>query len=79
VVSGEAVYYLQKIDDNGNVVDAVQIHARAGDIVPIPSTYGHVTINPSSDKPLVMMNWVDRTFDSVYGDIIDLNGAAYYL
>lgn len=78
VLSGEALYYLQKIDENGNVVDVVTIRAKAGDIVPIPSTYGHVTINPSPDKSLVMMNWVNKDFESTYGKILDLNGAAYY-
>lgn len=78
VLSGEALYYLQKKDNDGNVVDAVVIHAKKGDVVPIPSTYGHITINPSSEEPLVMGNWVDRTFESEYKDIINLNGAAYY-
>lgn len=78
VLSGEAIYYLQKIDKDGNVVDAVAIHAKAGDIVPIPSTYGHITVNPSTDKSLVMMNWVSDAFSSTYGEILKLNGAAYY-
>ncbi len=78
VLSGEALYYLQKIDKDGNVVDAVWIRAKAGDVVPIPSTYGHITINPSADEPLVMMNWVNKDFDSVYGDIANLRGGAYY-
>ncbi len=78
VLSGEALYYLQKIDENGNVVDVVQIRAKAGDIVPVPSTYGHITINPSSDKSLVMMNWVSSKFSSSYERILELNGAAYY-
>ncbi len=78
VLSGEALYYLQKIDENGNVVDAVEIRAKAGDVVPIPSTYGHITINPSADKPLVMMNWVNSTFGSTYEEILNLRGGAYY-
>ncbi len=78
VLGGGAIYYLQKIDKEGNVVDAVQIHAKKGDIVPIPSTYGHITINPSKDKALVMMNWVSDEFTSTYGDILNSKGGAYY-
>jgi len=78
VLSGEAIYYLQKVDKDGNVVDAIQINAKAGDIVPIPATYGHVTINSSPDQHLVMMNWVADYFSSVYGEITNLKGSAYY-
>ncbi|MFH1190810.1 MAG: phosphoglycerate kinase [Candidatus Omnitrophota bacterium] len=78
VLEGEAIYYLQKIDKDGNVVDAVQIHAKKGDIVPIPSTYGHITINPSPDKVLKMMNWVSDEFTSIYPAIRDMKGGAYY-
>ena len=78
VLHGEAIYYLQKVDEEGNVVDAARVDAKAGDILPMPPDYGHITINTSKTEPLIMMNWVDGTFSSVYGDIVEHKGGAYY-
>lgn len=77
VLSGRAVYYLQKVDAKDNVIDAVRIDAKAGDVVVIPPGYGHITINPSKDETLLMMNWVSDKFKSEYGKIKEFKGGAY--
>ena len=39
--------------------------------------YGHVTINPGK-KTLVMANWVERNFKSIYSPMKQRKGAMYY-
>lgn len=75
VQQGRAHYLLQKKSDRG-VEDVVLIEAKAGEKALIPPNYGHITINPSGE-PLKMANWVDRGFDSIYKDILELRGGAY--
>lgn len=74
VLEGEAEYLLQ----SRRLEDVVMIPAHAGDVVVIPPDYGHISINPSSDKTLVMANIVSTAFESEYGEYETLHGAAYY-
>jgi len=76
VLSGEAHYILQKKSSDG-IEDVALMKAEEGDKALIPPNYGHITINPG-DTDLKMANWVDRTFDSIYEDILELEGGAYY-
>ncbi len=76
VLSGEAIYLLQKVED-GKITDVIVVEAKAGDKVIIPPNYGHVTINPSN-KELRMTNWVCRDFKSDYEPYERLRGACYY-
>ncbi len=76
VLSGEAIYLLQKFE-RGKITDVVVVEAKAGDKVIIPPNYGHVTINPSN-KELRMVNWVCRDFKSDYELYRRLKGACYY-
>jgi len=78
VVHGTAHYLLQRLEPGrGEVVDVMLIEARPGDIAVVPPRYGHVTINPTSEV-LVMANWVERHFSSVYEPVRASRGAAYY-
>jgi glucose-6-phosphate isomerase len=74
VLDGEAKYLLQ----SRRLDDVVLISAHAGDIVIIPPDYGHISINPSTDKTLAMANIVSTAFESEYGEYETLHGAAYY-
>jgi len=74
VIEGEAHYLLQ----SQSLDDVVMVTARAGDIVIIPPGYGHISINPSTDKTLVMANIVSTAFESEYGEYETHRGAAYY-
>ncbi len=76
VLEGEAHYLLQK-KSTGGLEDVALMKAEAGDKALIPPNYGHITINPA-DEQLKMANWVDRSFDSIYEDILELEGGAYY-
>lgn len=78
VVSGQATYLLQKRSAGEAVDDVILIRASAGTPVVMPPDYGHVTIN-ELDEPLVMANWVEATFESIYSPYEDLQGAAYYI
>ncbi|MDP3488462.1 MAG: glucose-6-phosphate isomerase family protein, partial [Bacillota bacterium] len=79
VLHGEAAYLLQRPSVfKGEVDDVVVVAASAGDKVVIPPGYGHITIN-AGVEPLLMANWVASEFDSVYGEIKELRGGAYYL
>nr|WP_320161150.1 glucose-6-phosphate isomerase family protein [uncultured Methanoregula sp.] len=74
VLSGEAHYLIQTRDCS----DVVLISARAGDVVVVPSGYGHVTINPSKKTVLEMANIVSSRFSSNYLGYEERHGAAYY-
>jgi glucose-6-phosphate isomerase len=74
VLAGEAHYLIQTPDCS----DVVLIAARAGDVVVVPSGYGHVTINPSKRSVLEMANIVSSRFSSDYHGYEDRHGAAYF-
>lgn len=76
VLEGKAHYLLQKKSSKG-IEDVILIEAETGEKAIIPPNYGHITINPSS-KTLKMANWVDRRFNSIYKDIMERQGGAYY-
>jgi len=78
VVHGQATYLMQKHDQNGAISDVIVARVRAGEAIMMPPFYGHVTINETSDT-LVMANWVEANFASVYGDYELKIGGAYYV
>ena len=51
---------------------------KKGDIVVIPPGYGHVAINPSQDKTLILANLVSTAFVSDYSVYEALHRAAQY-
>ncbi len=73
VLCGYAYYLLQRRDHT----DVILVPAHTGDVVLIPPGYGHVTINPGREE-LVMANLVSTDFQSEYGEINQMHGAAYY-
>jgi glucose-6-phosphate isomerase len=77
VLSGEAIYILQKNSRSGEVEEIMAVEAQKGDKVFIPPNYGHITIN-SGDTPLVMCNLIERNFSSLYDPFKEKRGAAYY-
>jgi len=73
VLEGKAIYLLQ----NKDLTDIVAIETNPGEVVIIPSGYGHVTINPG-EKKLRMANWVSPAFDSQYEPILEKSGGTYF-
>lgn len=74
ILEGQAHFLIQK----ENLQDIRLVRARTGDIVAIPPGYGHVTINPTTDKVLTMANLVSTQFSSRYSWYEKMHGAAYY-
>jgi len=78
VASGQATYLMQKHEADGSISDVIVCRVKAGEAIVMPPFYGHVTIN-ELDETLVMANWVESSFSSIYGDFEKKRGAAYYL
>src|SRR4030095_2868214 len=64
VLSGSAVFVLQKKNRSGNV-DAMVVTANEKDVVLLPPGWGHVSVN-NSTEPLVLSNLVYDKFESLY-------------
>lgn len=77
IIQGEAVYLLQKKNENGSF-DLELVHAKAGDKVIMPPNYGHFSINIGK-IPLVEANLVNSTFESDYKSVKSMNGGALFL
>lgn len=78
VVSGQASYLMQKHTPEGVISDVILARVPAGTAIMMPPFYGHITIN-ELDQTLVMANWVEMNFGSVYGDYEEKRGGAYYV
>lgn len=81
VITGEAHYLLQKVTagPEGQVVEqAFVVEAHPGDKVLIPPGYGHITINPDLNEPLLMANITASGFKSIYEPIKEMRGGAYF-
>ena len=80
VLEGTAIYLMQKRnpENENEILDAYFVEAHAGDVVIIPSFYGHITINPSETENLKMANWVSEKCMSDYSLYVKLQGACYF-
>ncbi len=77
VLFGEAVYLLQKKNENGSY-EVILVHAKKGDKVIMPPNYGHISINIGGSV-LVEANLVNSTFTSDYQSIKNMHGGAVYV
>lgn len=79
VLEGEAIYVMQKLvpGSENEIEDVYAVKAQKGDVVVIPSNYGHITINPSSAE-LKMANWVATACQSDYSLYEKFQGGCYY-
>ena len=76
VLEGKAIFLMQKRKEE-LVEDVYAVQAKKGDVVLIPSDYGHVTINPSK-KSLALANWIAENCKSSYSFFEKKRGACYY-
>jgi len=76
ILSGQAIYMFEKRE--GEQIQTYYICGNKGDIVIVPPDYSHVTVNPSVDETLIMANWVERNFKSVYEPILESCGLGFY-
>ncbi|VVB66642.1 Glucose-6-phosphate isomerase [Candidatus Gugararchaeum adminiculabundum] len=80
VLQGRAHFLLQERKGKSNstpVSRVLLVRATAGDKIPIPPNFGHVSINPGSE-PLILANLVYTDFESNYKDYVSAGGAAYF-
>lgn len=80
VLEGKAIYLMQKAQKETpeEIEDVFAVKAQKGDIVVIPSNYGHITINPSENEELKMANWISPQCKSDYFLFEKLGGACWY-
>lgn len=76
VLKGKGLFLMQKGKDVAE--DVYFIEAEEGDVVPVPQGYGHVTINPTRNKELVMANWVSVKCGHDYKSVLEKKGACYF-
>ena len=79
VMHGHGIYLLQNQSIMNDKIEIIIIKGKKGDQILIPPGFGHITINPSTDEPLIMNNLVSSKFSSIYGSIKEKKGAAYIL
>ncbi|KUO51601.1 MAG: hypothetical protein APF76_13220 [Desulfitibacter sp. BRH_c19] len=77
VLSGEAIFLLQKNGRNNEVEEVIAIEAKTGDKVYIPSNYGHVIINPG-ESFLVVANLIAANVSAISEAFLEKSGAAYF-
>ncbi len=78
VLEGSAIFLMQKLNENENIVDTYTVKANKGESIIIPSNYGHITINPDKEKDLKMANWMCDNCKSDYSLFEKMHGACYY-
>ena len=76
VLEGEGIFLMQKKGEE-KTQDVCYVKATEGDRVLVPSSYGHVTINPAA-KILKMGNWISKECKSDYASIEAKAGFSYY-
>src|SRR3989344_281827 len=78
VLEGQAIYLMQKKKNGNEIGDVFAVKAQKGDVLVIPSNYGHMTINPSGTQELKMANWISSDCKSDYSLFEKNQGACYY-
>lgn len=76
VLDGKALFVLQRKESS--ISEFTYIYAKKGEVLNIPSGYGHVTINPTKNDTLVLANIVSNRFNSLYQEFKEKQGAMYY-
>lgn len=79
VLYGQALFLIQKMDENFEKVLAVNfIEARPGEKVIYPPGFGHIIVNVGNEV-LITANWVADNFKSLYDPVARRRGMAYYV
>lgn len=74
---GEAIVYMQETakSDPGK---CFAVHAKMGEIVIVPPSWAHCTVNANPEKNMVFGAWCIRDFGFDYEDIRAHSGLAYF-
>ena len=75
VISGSALFIFQPVHEK----KIYTLRAKTGDIIPVPGTWGHITVNASARRPLIISNlfWTDAPA-SDYNFFENTSGPAWY-
>ena len=76
VLEGKAIYLMQKREKE-EIKDVYAVKAKRGEVVIIPPSYGHITINPSK-KILIEANWCSKKCKNKYELFEKMRGACYF-
>lgn len=77
VLSGEAIFLMQKTLRKKTTDDVLAIKAKKGESVIVPKKYIVVTINASKNT-LKAGNWVSKKNKNIYRDVEIMNGPCYF-
>lgn len=77
ILDGSAVFILQK-EKSDQTVDVLITWGGKGSVLLIPPNWGHVTINASRTRMLILGNLVADNFESDYSKYKENRGAAFY-
>lgn len=75
--AGEAFIYMQE-SANDNPGKCYAIHAKAGDVVIVPPSWAHATINANPNTEMLFGAWCVRDYGFDYDDVRKHNGVAYF-
>lgn len=75
--SGRAIIYMQETakDDPGR---CFAVEAGPGDVVIVPPSWAHATINADPEQPMTFGAWCDRAYGFEYDDVRAHNGLAWF-
>lgn len=74
---GEAVIYMQESGDD-DPKRCFAVYAGPGDVVIVPPSWTHATVNANPEKPMVFGAWCDRAYGFVYDKVRAHNGIAWF-
>lgn len=75
--SGEAYIYMQETA-NDQPGKCYAIHAKAGDVVIVPPSWAHATINANPKQPMLFGAWCVRDYGFDYDEVRAHHGVAYF-
>jgi glucose-6-phosphate isomerase len=83
VLWGKALFleFAPKIKDDQqdfNRIEKVNVWEAKTDNFVVISGGGHITINPSKSRPLIILNLVYSRFNSIYDPLLQMKGAPYF-
>lgn len=75
--SGEAYIYMQE-SAKDNPGRCFAVHAKAGDVVIVPPSWAHATINADPSQEMLFGAWCVRDYGFDYDDVRAHGGVAYF-
>ncbi|KMY49975.1 glucose-6-phosphate isomerase family protein [Peribacillus loiseleuriae] len=74
---GEAVIYMQETAED-NPGRCFAVHAKTGDVVIVPPSWAHCTVNANTNKNMAFGAWCVRDYGFDYKGVREHGGVAYF-